>query len=173
MKKNLILTGMMGVGKSTVGKRLAKKLKLKFIDIDTTIEKEEKRTIAEIFKSDGEQYFRKIEKKITLEVLQKNNLVISLGGGAFLNKSIRREVLSSSISIWLDLNVKNLYMRLKNIKKRPLLKAEKLEETINKIYTERKKFYNQSNYKITTDLLEINKIVKKVIELYESSRNKI
>ena len=90
-----------------------------------------------------------------------------------MDKSIRKEVLGSTISIWLDLNVKNLYIRLKNIKKRPLLKAEKLEETINKIYTERKKFYNQSTYKIVCDLLEIDKIVKKVIELYENPRNKI
>ena len=132
-----------------------------------------KKTIAEIFKSDGEKYFRKIEKKISLEILQKNDAVISLGGGAFMDKSIRKEVLGSTISIWLDLNVKNLYIRLKNIKKRPLLKAEKLEETINKIYTERKKFYNQSTYKIVCDLLEIDKIVKKVIELYENPRNKI
>ena len=173
MKKNLVLTGMMGVGKSTIGKNVAKKLKLKFIDVDTAIEKNEKKTIAEIFKSDGEKYFRKIEKKISLEILQKNDAVISLGGGAFMDKSIRKEVLGSTISIWLDLNVKNLYIRLKNIKKRPLLKAEKLEETINKIYTERKKFYNQSTYKIVCDLLEIDKIVKKVIELYENPRNKI
>mgnify|MGYP006181739061 FL=1 len=164
---------MMGVGKSTIGKNVAKKLKLKFIDVDTAIEKNEKKTIAEIFKSDGEKYFRKIEKKISLEILQKNDAVISLGGGAFMDKSIRKEVLGSTISIWLDLNVKNLYIRLKNIKKRPLLKAEKLEETINKIYTERKKFYNQSTYKIVCDLLEIDKIVKKVIELYENPRNKI
>ena len=173
MKKNLVLTGMMGVGKSTIGKNVAKKLKLKFIDVDTAIEKNEKKTIAEIFKSDGEKYFRKIEKKISLEILQKNDAVISLGGGAFMDKSIRKEVLGSTISIWLDLNVKSLYIRLKNIKKRPLLKAEKLEETINKIYTERKKFYSQSTYKIVCDLLEIDKIVKKVIELYENPRNKI
>ena len=67
MKKNLVLTGMMGVGKSTVGRKLAKKLKLKFKDIDKIIESKEKATIAEIFRKKGEKYFRKIEKKVTLE----------------------------------------------------------------------------------------------------------
>ena len=73
MKKNLLLTGMMGVGKSTLGKKLAKKLKLKFIDIDQIIEKKEKKTIKEIFEEKGEGYFRKIEKKISLEELKKCN----------------------------------------------------------------------------------------------------
>ena len=82
MKKNLLLTGMMGVGKSTVGKKLAKKLKLKFIDIDGLIEKKEKKTIKQIFENKSEDYFRKIEKKITLEELKKSNSVIALGGGA-------------------------------------------------------------------------------------------
>ena len=77
MKKNLLLTGMMGVGKSTIGKKLAKKLKLKFIDIDQIIEKKEKRTIKEIFENKSEGYFRKIEKKISLEELKKSNAVIA------------------------------------------------------------------------------------------------
>ena len=89
MKKNLVLTGMMGVGKSTIGKKLAKRLKRKFVDIDKIIEIKEKNTIKEIFENKGEHYFRKIEKKITLEELKKNNLIIALGGGAFINTSVR------------------------------------------------------------------------------------
>ena len=89
MAKNLILTGMMGVGKSTVGKNLAKKLKYNFIDIDKLIETKEKSSISLIFKNKGESYFREIENEITLQELNKDNSVISLGGGAFLNKSIR------------------------------------------------------------------------------------
>ena len=77
MKKNLVLTGMMGVGKSTIGKKLAEKLKLKFVDIDKIIEIKEKSTIKEIFENKGEHYFRKIEKEITLEKLKKSNLVIA------------------------------------------------------------------------------------------------
>ena len=105
---------MMGVGKSTIGKILAKKLKLKFIDIDKLIEKKENSTIKEIFKNKGENYFRKVEKQITLEELKKRNLVIALGGGAFVNHSIRKEIKNSAISFWLDLNIKSIISRLIN-----------------------------------------------------------
>ena len=173
MKKNLLLTGMMGVGKSTVGKKLAKKLKLKFIDIDKIIEKKEKRTIKEIFEDKGEGYFRKIEKKISLEELKKSNSVIALGGGAFMDSSIRKEAENLSISFWLDLSLESLLIRLKNVKKRPLLNQDHLEESVNKIYSERKKIYNKSDFKIKCNLMNAGQIVSKIIKLYESSENKI
>ena len=88
MKKNLVLTGMMGVGKSTVGKSLARKLSFKFIDIDKVIELKEGCSINLIFKKKSESYFRKLENDISLETLQENNVVISLGGGAFMNNNI-------------------------------------------------------------------------------------
>ena len=173
MKKNLVLTGMMGVGKSTIGKKLAKKLKHKFVDVDKIIEEKENNTIKEIFKNKGENYFRKIEKKITLEVLKKDKLVIALGGGAFINTSIRREIKSSSTSFWLDLKIMSLLPRLKNIKKRPLLDEDDLEQSINKIYSERKKIYNESNFRIRCNSMDKDEIVYKIIELYESSENKV
>jgi len=164
---------MMGVGKSTVGKKLAKKLKLKFIDIDKIIEKKEKRTIKEIFEDKGEGYFRKIEKKISLEELKKSNSVIALGGGAFMDSSIRKEAENLSISFWLDLSLESLLIRLKNVKKRPLLNQDRLEESVNKIYSERKKIYNKSDFKIKCNLMNADQIVSKIIKLYESSENKI
>jgi len=164
---------MMGVGKSTVGKKLAKKLKYKFSDIDKIIEIKEKNTIKLIFQNKGEDYFRKIEKKITLEQLKKNNTVIALGGGAFLDSSIREEVKNSCVSFWLDLNINNLISRLKNVKKRPLLDQNKLEESINKIYSARKKIYNEASFKIKCNSMDKNKIVYKIIKLYEKSGNKI
>ena len=163
----------MGVGKSTVGKKLAKKLKYKFSDIDKIIEIKEKNTIKLIFQNKGEDYFRKIEKKITLEQLKKNNTVIALGGGAFLDSSIREEVKNSCVSFWLDLNINNLISRLKNVKKRPLLDQNKLEESINKIYSARKKIYNEASFKIKCNSMDKNKIVYKIIKLYEKSGNKI
>ena len=171
MKKNLVLTGMMGVGKSTVGRKLAKKLKFKFSDIDRIIEKKEKATIREIFKNKKENYFRKIEKEITLEELKKTNLVIALGGGAYMNKTIRKEVKNSAISFFLDLNLNALLSRLNNVKKRPLLMKDSLKENINKIYSERKKIYNESAFKIKCDSMKIDEIVNKIIKLYESSEN--
>ena len=169
MKENLVLIGMMGVGKSTVGKRLAKKLKLKFIDIDEIIEKKEKKTIKEIFEIKGENYFRKIEKKITIEVLKKDNFVIALGGGAFMNPSIRKEAESSAMSFWLDLKLESLIMRLKNVKKRPLLNQNNLKNSINKFYSERKKIYSKSNFRIKCDSLTVSQVVNKIIKIYEDS----
>ena len=173
MKKNLVLTGMMGVGKSTIGKKLAKKLKIKFIDLDKIIEKRESNSIKDIFEIKGEDYFRKIEKKVALQELKRVNAVIALGGGAFLNKDIRKEVEESAVSFWLDLNMKSILKRLKNSKKRPLLNRENLPQTVNKIYLERKKFYNQSKYRIKCNSMTINEIILKIVKLYESSGNKI
>ena len=171
MKKNLVLTGMMGVGKSTVGKNLAQKLSYNFVDIDRTIESREGSTINLIFKNKSESYFRKLENEISLEKLKKKNSVISLGGGAFLNKSIRREVKNTSVSFWLDVNVVELIKRLKKTKKRPLLYNKNLNVTVNKIYLERKKTYSEADYRIKCNFLGPDKIVDKILKLYEKSRN--
>ena len=112
-------------------------------------------------------------KKIALQELKRSNTVISLGGGAFLNKDIRKEVEESAVSFWLDLNMKSILKRLKNSKKRPLLNRENLPQTVNKIYLERKKFYNQSKYRIKCNSMTINEIILKIVKLYESSGNKI
>ena len=171
MKKNLVLTGMMGVGKSTVGKNLAQKLSYNFIDIDKTIESREGSTINLIFKNKSESYFRKLENEISLEKLKKKNTVISLGGGAFLNKSIRREVKNTSVSFWLDVDVSELIKRLKKTKKRPLLYNKNLNVTVNKIYLERKKTYSEADYRIKCNFLGPDKIVDKILKLYEKSGN--
>ena len=160
---------MMGVGKSTVAKKLSKKLKIKFVDIDQLIEKKENNSIKEIFNTKGENYFRKIEEKTTLEVLKKNNLIIALGGGAFVNSTIRRKIKNTSISFWLDLSLKFLLPRLNNVKKRPLINQDKMVDSINKIYSERKKIYNESDFKINCNSIEIDEVVKKIIKIYENS----
>ena len=122
MKKSLVLTGMMGVGKSTIGRLLSKKLNLKFIDIDKVIEKNQRKTIRKIFEVEGEKYFRKLEEKFTLKIIKGKRSVIALGGGAFINNEIRKEVLKSCCSIWLNLRIENLLKRYKKNSKRPLLK---------------------------------------------------
>ena len=171
MKKNLVLTGMMGVGKSTVGKNLAQKLSYNFVDIDKTIESREGSTINLIFKNKSESYFRKLENEISLEKLKKKNTVISLGGGAFLNKSIRREIKNTSVSFWLDVDVSELIKRLKKTKKRPLLYNKNLNVTVNKIYLERKKTYSEADFRIKCNFLGPDKIVDKILKLYEKSGN--
>tara|TARA_B100000214_G_scaffold372371_1_gene350493 strand:+ start:481 stop:969 length:489 start_codon:yes stop_codon:yes gene_type:complete len=162
---------MMGVGKSTVGKNLAQKLSYNFVDIDRTIESREGSTINLIFKNKSESYFRKLENEISLEKLKKKNTVISLGGGAFLNKSIRREIKNTSVSFWLDVDVSELIKRLKKTKKRPLLYNKNLNVTVNKIYLERKKTYSEADFRIKCNFLGPDKIVDKILKLYEKSGN--
>ena len=165
---------MMGVGKSTIGKSLAEKLSFKFIDVDKLIEAREGCSINHIFKNKSENYFRRIEKIISLQQLKKNKSVISLGGGAFLNKTIRREVKNSSISFWLDVDVNGLVKRLsKTKKKRPLLFKKNLKNTINKIYLERKRTYSEADFRIKCNYLRPAIIVTKILNLYEKSGNKI
>ena len=171
VSKNLILTGMMGVGKSTIGRNLAKKLKFNFIDIDKLIEIREGTSINLIFKNKSEGYFRKLETNIALKQLKKNKSVISLGGGAFLNKSIRSSVKKLSISFWLDVNIEELIKRLKNTQKRPLLYKKNIRDTIKKIYLERKNIYSEADYRIKCSFLRSNEIVNKVLKLYEKSGN--
>ena len=171
MIKNLVLTGMMGVGKSTIGKKIAKKLSYKFIDIDKLIEKHEGTSIEIIFKKKSEKYFRNLENVITLEMLKKEKLVISLGGGAFLNNAIRQAVKDSSVSFWLDINNNALIKRLRSSKKRPLLLKKNLNTTVMKIYKERKNTYNKANFRVKCDNLKPEIISNKIIKLYENSSN--
>ena len=171
MEKNLTLTGMMGVGKTTIGKRLARKLKYNFVDIDKIIEKQEGESISSVFKSKGEDYFRKLETQKTLKELKKVKSVISLGGGAFLNHSIRRCSKKHSISFWLDVPIETLLKRLKKSKNRPVLGKEKTDDSIKKIYFIRKKFYNKADYRIKCKTLTIKQVIEKILKIYEKSRN--
>ena len=161
----------MGVGKSTIGKNLAKKLKYNFFDVDKLIEAKEGLSINLIFKNKSESYFRKIENDLTLSLLKKDNSVISLGGGAFLSNSIRRSAKKFSTSFWLDVPVEQLVIRLKNSKQRPLLYKKNINETVKKIYFERKKIYNEADYRVKCSTLKSEEIVNKILNLYENSRN--
>ncbi len=167
MAKNLTLTGMMGVGKSTVGKIVAKKLDYNFIDVDKLIESKEGSSINLIFKNKSESYFRKIENDITLSELKKDKVVISLGGGAFLNNAIRKSAKKLSTSFWLDISVEELIKRLRNNKHRPLLFKKNLSETVKKIYFNRKKIYNEADHRIKCNLLGSEEIASKILDLYE------
>ena len=156
----------MGSGKSTIGRLLAKKLNLKFIDVDNVIERETKMKITEIFEKKGEIYFRKEEELITIKYLNKKKSLISLGGGGFINDKIRKKVLSECISIWLNVSLKILYLRLKNSKKRPLIYMNN-QNHIEKIFMKRKTIYSLANHEINCDNLNINQISNKIIKLYE------
>ena len=165
---NLVLLGMMGSGKSTIGRLLSKNLNIELIDVDEIIEKEEGCKISEIFEKRGEGYFRKIEEKITLKLLGSNKKIISLGGGGFINDNIRNEVLSNHISFWLDWNNSTLINRIKRSKKRPIA-FNLTENQIKKIISERSKIYSMANYKINCEKFSKDEIVKKIKDIYEKN----
>ena len=167
VRKNLVLLGMMSVGKTTIGKIVAKKQGLEFIDTDINIEKKCSMKISEIFKKKGERFFRIEEEKEVLKSLTKNNCVIALGGGAFINESIRNSVLKSSISMWLDTDLKTLNERIKWSKKRPLLDKKNNQIKLNKLYSERKNIYKLANHRIVCDNLSKEDIANKIIIFYE------
>jgi shikimate kinase/shikimate kinase/3-dehydroquinate synthase len=167
VRKNLVLLGMMGVGKSTLGKIVAKKLNLEFIDTDAKIEEKCLMKISAIFKKKGEKFFRIEEEKEVLKSLKKNNCVIALGGGAFINKTVRNTILKNAVSIWLDVDLKTLNKRVKWNKKRPLLNKENNQEKINKLYSERINIYKLANHRIDCDHLDKENIAKKIIIFYE------
>ena len=165
--KNIVLIGMMGSGKSLIGKILSKKLNLNFVDIDQKIEEIEKITISDIFKNKGEKYFREIEKNISIDYLKLENKIISLGGGGYINQSIRKQCFKNCTTFWLNWKNEILIKRIINSKKRPLaMKLNSFE--INELILKRSKIYKLSDYKINCDKLDKDQIVKKIIKLYEN-----
>ena len=167
MAKNLILLGMMGVGKSTIGKILAKKLTFSLFDTDKLIEKKNLMTISEIFKKRGEDFFREQEEKISMSCLNGRNKIISLGGGAFINKKIRDTALLNGVSFFLDLDSKILCSRLEKSKKRPLLTGKNLKANLSSIIQRRQPIYKLANHKINCNNLKSHEIVDEIINRYE------
>ena len=157
-KKNICIMGLMGSGKSVIGKDLSKYLNLKFYDTDKEIEIKTKKTINEIFENKGELYFRDIEEKVCIEILNLNNCVISLGGGSIINNKIRKEIKRNSYSIYLQVKINKLLERLENSKKRPLLNnTQNKKDVILSLYNNRLKFYKKA------DLIVSNNSDKSVV----------
>ena len=165
-KKNLVLIGMMSSGKSTIGGLLAKKLNFKFFDIDKIIENETKMRITEIFKIKGENFFRNLEEKTTIKLLNFSDVVISLGGGGFINETIRKETNTKSKTFWLNWNLDTLISRIRKKNNRPVALALNNDELKNLII-ERSKYYSKAKYKINCQKLTRSEIIKKILNLYE------
>ena len=166
-KENLVFLGMMGSGKSSIGLMVSKKLNIDFVDVDQEIEKKIGMTISKIFENQGEKYFREIEELITLKLLKKNKTVISLGGGAFLNNKIKKEVLDNHISFWLKWDIKTLVNRIQNSQKRPIAFKSSKNELIDLI-KKRSIVYSKAMYKIDCENLTKNEIARKVTKVYEA-----
>ena len=151
-KKNICIMGLMGSGKSIIGKDLSKNLNLKFYDTDKEIELKTNKKISTIFKEEGESYFRHIEEKICSEILTIDNCVIALGGGSIISKKIRKIIKKNSFSIYLQVKLNNLQNRLKFSRKRPLLnKNLNNSEILKNIFKDRQKYYEKADLIINND----------------------
>ena len=173
-EKSIVLTGFMGVGKTTVGKAVAKKLYRDFIDIDKEIEKKFQMPTTEIFKTYGEKTFRQAEKEMVLHFSQQKMKVISLGGGAFLQEEIKQACYENCIIIFLDLSFESWKDRINLIiDSRPVLQGKSLEE-MEQLYNERQPIYQTYHSKINTDSLDVEETAEYITdslklawELYE------
>ncbi len=161
--KNICLMGLMGSGKSIIGKKLAEDLDILFFDTDTEIMNKTKKSINYIFDVHGERYFREIEENICLKILHKNNCIISLGGGSILSSKVRKKIKNNSYSIYLKVDLDILYNRIKNNTKRPLLKNENIKNKLLSLYNDRKKFYEDADCIIENNI-DFKRIVKNIKE---------
>ena len=169
-KKNIAIMGNMGSGKTTFGKFIAKKINFQHIDSDKKIVTFSKKSINDIFKEDGENYFRKIESNILSDLINTKNIVLSLGGGSILNYNVRNELIKNSLSIFLDVDLKTLVNRLKKSNHRPLLKNTDINKKLIELDNQRREYYLKSDIKITNvESLDdtYQDLKKKIINLYE------
>ena len=165
---NLVLIGMMGSGKSIIGSLLSENLNLEFNDVDKIIEKEAGFKVSEIFKKEGEYYFRKLEEKVTLQLLKSQNTIVSLGGGGFINKNIRNLVLKNHLPFWLYWKNSTLINRIIKSKKRPIAFNSSINE-IKKMIMDRSKMYSMADFKVNCENLSKNEIVNKIKDIYEKN----
>ena len=169
-KRNICIMGLMGSGKSIIGKDLSKYLNFRFYDTDKEIELKTKKNINTIFEEKGESYFRDIEEKICIKLLNLNNCVISLGGGSIINRKIRNSIKKNSHSIYLQVKLKNLLIRLKSSNKRPLLNNNlNKKEVLENLYNDRRKFYEEADLIVSndSDKLQVLRKIKYKLNLYE------
>jgi shikimate kinase len=140
-RRSIVLVGMMGAGKSSVGRRLAARLDIPFIDADAEIEKAASMTIPEIFATQGEPYFRAGEARVIARLLEGGPQVLATGGGAFMNAETRAAIGAKGISVWLKAPVDVLLKRIRRRSDRPLLANDDQEATLNKLIAERYPVY--------------------------------
>ena len=159
---------MMGVGKSTIGSLLSKKLGVPFEDLDGNIEARESLTIKKIFDLKGEEYFRKIEEIEGLNIINGETKIVALGGGTFMNQKVREKVKKFSVSVWLDLPPVKIFNRVKKNKGRPLLINANSIKDIEKIYLNRKKIYALADYKIDCASKNKEDVANEIKKIYEN-----
>ncbi len=171
-RKIIAIIGLMGVGKTTIGFKLASKLKYYFIDSDQEIEDKEKQTIPEIFASKGEKYFRELECKIIREIVARDeDIVLSLGGGAFMNEEVRKILQEKAVTVWLVADIETILHRIGNKSGRPLLNNGNKREILRDLAKKRYPIYAKSDLKFTTDDENHDAIIAKIINEINKLKN--
>jgi shikimate kinase len=169
MTKNVVLIGLMGSGKTTVGKLLAQDLDKDFIDTDELIENQLQKSINDVFQLDGEQYFRKVESEIIKKVSLTTNKVISTGGGSVENVDNLDNLKGNGIVFYLKTSPEELFNRIKNDTNRPLLKNDDPLDILKKLLAKREEFYNLADFIIDTSGKQICEIVNEIKENYKNN----
>ena len=164
LSKSIVLIGLMGSGKSAIGKMLSDKIGVPLSDTDRIIEKEIGKKVYQIFDDCGERYFRKVEEEVVGRVLRNSPHIISTGGGSILSSKTRKAIKSKSFSIWVQCNVDIILNRIHDQEKRPLLQEKNILDTLVKKNRERVKFYRQADIHIVNESSNIEMTVEAIVE---------
>jgi shikimate kinase len=167
--RSIVLVGMPGSGKSSIGRRLAQRLGLDFSDADAEIEAAANMTIPEIFQSRGEAEFRKGEQKVIIRLLDAGSQVIATGGGAFMNAETRTRIKEKGVSIWLKADVETLLKRVKRKSNRPLLQNPDPEGTLRNLLAARETTYAEADLTITSCEVPHEDVVDAIVNLLDTS----
>ncbi len=163
--RSLVLVGLMGAGKSTVGRRLAQTLQLPFRDADHEIEAAAGMSVPDIFSIHGEEYFRDGEKRVIGRLLQEGPMVLATGGGAFMNKETRQRIAELGISVWLRADLDVLMRRVRKRANRPLLNTEDPEETMRRLIAIRYPVYAQADLTVESHEAPHDRVVAEVMRI--------
>lgn len=164
MGKNIVLTGFMGAGKSTVGRILAKTLGMRFVDTDEEIERRAGMSIPEIFSEYGEEHFRDLESEVIREISSWENAVIVTGGGAVIREENRKWLRKNGIIVYLHVEPEEAFRRLRDNTSRPLLMVENPLNRIRELMEKRREFYRDNDFEIDTTGLSPEEVAEEIIK---------
>ncbi|EKJ97485.1 shikimate kinase [Agrobacterium sp. 33MFTa1.1] len=162
-RRNIVFVGLMGAGKSAIGRMVAQHLRVPFIDTDVEIERVSRMTISELFATYGEEEFRALETRVIKRLLRGGPKVISTGGGAFINDNTRRHISRGGISLWLKADLEVLWERVNKRDHRPLLKTENPRATLAALMEKRYPIYSEADLTIESRDVRKEIIVTEVL----------
>ncbi len=164
LSKSVVLIGLMGTGKSAIGKKLSKKLGVLFSDSDKKIEQFSGKSVEQIFKESGEAHFRKLEEKVFCDLFERDPHIISSGGGTILSTRSRQFISDCSYSIWLKSDGEKILSRIKKGSERPLISNGNPKDILKQKLIERKQFYNKANFHLENADISIEELITQIIE---------